>query len=120
MVQAGFGPWSALLPGDAEQEATHLRPGPFDVLKVAHHGSTDAELGELLDTSAPRLALIDVGADNDYGHPDADTLVELERHGVCVLRTDLDGDVGAELGPAGLTAFAEHGIDGRPGCAGLG
>jgi len=121
VIRAGFGPWSALLPGDAEQEATHLQPGPFDLLKVAHHGSADAGLEQLLSTSAPRIALIDVGEGNDYGHPDAETLTTLARHGVCVLRTDVDGDAGAELGPGGLTAFAEHGIEpGRPGCEGLG
>ncbi len=120
VVEAHFGPWSALLTGDAEQEASGLEPGPFDVLKVAHHGSSDTGLEQLLERSGPRLALISVGLDNDYGHPDADTLTTLAAHGVCALRTDLDGDVGVEVGAGGLRAFAEHGIDGaRPGCAGL-
>ncbi len=120
VAEARFGPWSALLPGDAEQDMTELTPGPFDVLKVAHHGSSDAGLEQLLARSAPRVALISVGAGNDYGHPDADTIEALARHGVCTLRTDLDGDVGVELGAGGLRAFAEHGIDAsRPGCTGL-
>ena len=60
-----------LLTADAEAEAVPLDPGPVDVLKVAHHGSDDAGLGALLDRTAPRLAVISVGAGNPYGHPTA-------------------------------------------------
>ncbi len=113
-----FGGYDALLTGDAEAEATHLDPGPFDVLKVAHHGSDDAGLSALLDRSVPRVALIGVGADNTYGHPTAGTLQALADHGVCTLRTDLDGDVTVELGPAGVGVQTERGPPpaGRPGC----
>ena len=54
LLAARFGGWSALLTGDAEAEATHVDPGPIDLLKVAHHGSADAGLRALLDRSAPR------------------------------------------------------------------
>ena len=63
-----------LLTGDAEAEAVPMDPGPVDVLKVAHHGSEDAGLGELLDRSVPKLAVISVGAGNSYGHPTDATL----------------------------------------------
>jgi competence protein ComEC len=82
-----------LLTGDAEAEAVPLDPGPIDVLKVSHHGSADAGLGGLLDRSAPSLAVISVGRDNPYGHPDPSTLATLAAHHVGVLRTDLDGSV---------------------------
>ena len=118
VLMARFGGFSTLLTGDAEAEATTIAPGPFDVLKVAHHGSADAGLERLLDTSAPRIALVPVGADNPYGHPDETTLTALAEHGACVLRTDLDGDAGVEIGPAGVVAFAERGLDpDRLGCA---
>ena len=108
-----------LLTGDAEAEATHLDPGPFDVLKVAHHGSEDAGLDALLDRSVPRVALIEVGAGNTYGHPTDATLTTLAEHGVCTLRTDLDGDLTVALGPGGITAETSRGdgLAGRPGCA---
>ena len=70
--------FSMLLTGDAEAEAVPLDPGPVDVLKVAHHGSDDAGLDALLDRTAPRLAVISVGEDNPYGHPDPETLDELD------------------------------------------
>jgi len=82
-----------LLTGDGEAEAVPIDPGPVDVLKVAHHGSADAGLGALLDRAAPRLAVVSVGADNSYGHPDPTTLRTLARHGVGLFRTDREGSV---------------------------
>ena len=85
--------FSMLLTGDAEAEAVPMDPGPIDVLKVAHHGSADAGLGELLDRSVPKLAVISVGAENSYGHPTATTLAELRAHEVPTLRTDTQGEI---------------------------
>jgi competence protein ComEC len=85
--------FSMLLTADAEAEAVPLDPGPVDVLKVAHHGSEDAGLGTLLDRTAPRLAVISVGAANPYGHPTPATLATLSAHRVPILRTDRDGTI---------------------------
>jgi competence protein ComEC len=85
--------FSMLLTADAEAESVPLDPGPVDVLKVAHHGSADAGLGELLARTVPRLAVISVGAGNPYGHPAASTLADLAAAAVPVLRTDRSGDV---------------------------
>ena len=86
-----------LLSGDAEpeEEADILRGGAeltADVFKVAHHGSANQEADFVLDTAAP-LALISVGAENDYGHPAAETLALLSQLGASVYRTDVDGDI---------------------------
>ena len=89
--------FSMLLTADAEAEAVPIDPGPIDVLKVAHHGSDDAGLGALLDRTAPKLAVISVGAGNPYGHPTPATLATLAAHGVRTLRTDRDGDVVLEV-----------------------
>ncbi|NIZ93613.1 ComEC/Rec2 family competence protein, partial [Kineococcus rubinsiae] len=67
--------------------------GPqVDVVKVAHHGSArqDAALYAL---ARPRVALVEVGAANDYGHPSASALGVLAGVGARTLRTDRDGDV---------------------------
>ena len=118
VLRAGFEGYDALLTGDAEAEGTHLDPGPLDVLKVAHHGSDDAGLEGLLERSVPRVALIGVGADNTYGHPTPTTIGTLAEHGICTLRTDLDGAATVELGPAGVAAWTAHGPPPaeRPGC----
>ena len=41
----------------------------------------------------PRLAIISVGEDNPYGHPNSELLERLANAGVRVLRTDRDGAV---------------------------
>jgi competence protein ComEC len=86
-----------LLPGDAEVEAQHalLQAGidlRADVLKVPHHGSAYSDPRFLAAVHA-RLAVISVGLHNDYGHPSPLLLAEMQRLGVPVLRTDLDGDI---------------------------
>jgi competence protein ComEC len=63
-----------------------------DVLKVPHHGSRHQDLDWLVSLGAG-VALVSVGAGNDYGHPAPDLLAALEATGTDVWRTDLDGDV---------------------------
>ena len=41
----------------------------------------------------PEVALIGVGADNEYGHPTKQALDMIERCGARVFRTDLQGDI---------------------------
>jgi competence protein ComEC len=96
-----------LLTGDAEAEAVPMDPGPLDVLKVSHHGSADTGLAGLLDRTVPRLAVISVGEDNPFGHPDPGILATLAAHHVAVLRTDLAGTVTIEVGGHGAKVGAE-------------
>jgi competence protein ComEC len=95
--------FSMLLTGDAEAESVPMDPGPIDVLKVAHHGSADAGLGELLERSVPKLAVISVGEDNTYGHPTDATLAELRGHGVPAMRTDQQGEIDIDANGSGWT-----------------
>ncbi len=101
--------FSMLLTGDAEAEAVPMDPGPIDVLKVAHHGSADAGLGELLDRSVPKLAVISVGAGNSYGHPTDATLAELRAHEVPTLRTDRQGEIDIHANGSGWTVHPAGG-----------
>jgi len=88
---------SLLLTGDVEPEAQRVLLarggiGRVDVLKVAHHGSAYQD-PDLVATLRPRLAVVSVGEDNDYGHPARTTLTALRRTGAVVGRTDRDGTV---------------------------
>jgi competence protein ComEC len=98
VVLASYGDVDALLPGDAESPVTSpLRPPPVEILKVAHHGSADPGLPALLLQLHPRIAVVSVGAHNDYGHPTASTLGALaDAPGLMTYRTDLDGRVVVE------------------------
>jgi competence protein ComEC len=83
---------SMLLAADAESAVTNpLAPEPVDVLKVAHHGSADPGLPALLARLKPRIAAIEVGSENRYGHPAPTTLAALRAAVPTVLRTDRDG-----------------------------
>ena len=104
IVALGTGPGlRVLLTADAESDVlSRLDLDPVDILKVSHHGSADAGLPALLTRLRPRLAVIEVGRGNTYGHPTPATLAALHSAGVPVRRTDLDGTVRVDAAPAGL------------------
>jgi competence protein ComEC len=88
---------SLFLGGDIEPEgqqqlAAELPGLRVDVLKVPHHGSRYQDMPFLQSLHA-RLAVISVGAHNDYGHPAPETVSGLAATGERVLRTDQDGSV---------------------------
>jgi competence protein ComEC len=66
------------------------------VLKVAHHGSRYSTTPKFLQAVQPLIAVISVGAGNEYHHPDSQTLGRFERMGIRVFRTDLDGPIAIE------------------------
>lgn len=83
-----------LLAADAESGVlAPLGLARTDLVKVSHHGSADPGLRALLDRLRPRLAVIEVGRRNPYGHPAPQTLTDLRAAGVPALRTDRDGTV---------------------------
>ena len=110
VLVATYGSIDTLLTADAEAGVTApLRPPPVEILKVAHHGSDDPRLGELLARVRPRVAVISVGAQNDYGHPDPDTLTTLARvPGLALYRTDEDGRVVVESDGRSFSVTAER------------
>jgi competence protein ComEC len=98
-----------LLTADAESDVlTNLDLEPVDVLKVSHHGSADPGLAALLERLRPRLAAIEVGAHNTYGHPVPATVAALKAAGAAVYRTDRDGTVRLEE-RGGQLVVATHG-----------
>ncbi|MGQ0630712.1 MAG: ComEC/Rec2 family competence protein [Sporichthyaceae bacterium] len=101
-----------LLTGDIEPpaQAALLRAEPglrAEILKVPHHGSRFQDPALLAGLGAG-LAIVSAGADNDYGHPAPVTLELLERAGMAVLRTDLQGSVAITIRDDGLEVRAER------------
>jgi competence protein ComEC len=87
------GSFDLLLPADAESNVTApLDLPPVEALKVAHHGSEDPGTPDLLARLHPRIAVIEVGRGNTYGHPRPSILAAL-RTVPAVYRTDRDGTV---------------------------
>lgn len=97
-VVIGSGEFKALFTGDSQVEEISywLAVGaaiPVTVIKVAHHGSEDATTPEWVRATGPRLAVISVGAGNEYGHPGERTLTAWESPARRVLRTDREGTI---------------------------
>lgn len=91
-VDGADGCLSAVFLGDLGESAQRrLSPlGRVDVVKVAHHGSSD-QSEELYRELGATVGLIGVGAGNGYGHPTDRLLEILARVGTVVERTDERG-----------------------------
>jgi competence protein ComEC len=89
-----YGAFDLFLSGDAEApDLSSFALPPVEAMKVSHHGSADPGLPDLLRRLRPRVAGIEVGRHNTYGHPEPGTLAALSRAGVATYRTDRDGTV---------------------------
>jgi len=104
VVRLTHGKISVLLTGDIETapERALLERGDSlrsSVLKVAHHGACGSSSFGFLEAADPEVAVISVGADNDFGHPCDDVLARLTEvvgganREPLVFRTDRDGSV---------------------------
>jgi competence protein ComEC len=101
-----------LLTGDAEDDVDPIllsRGLPtLDMLKVAHHGSATASSDVLLATVRPEVAVVSVGANNPYGHPNGATMARLRAHSSRVFRTDQNGTVETTLDRIAVTVTSSR------------
>ena len=100
ILRISYGNTAVLFTGDATELAEKLalkaQPDHYfqaDVLTVAHHGSSDSTYEPFLDVVRPAIAIISVGANNNYGLPDQALLDRLSERGITIYRTDKDGTV---------------------------
>mgnify|MGYP004517908333 FL=1 len=63
----------------------------IDVLKVGHHGSKTSSSKYFINKIEPKYAIISVGMNNRYGHPNKEVLNNLEQSKI--YRTDQDGSI---------------------------
>ncbi len=91
--------YSFLFTGDAEEEIEEeILNSKFDVnvdfYKAGHHGSSTSNSEEYVRAVSPEVTVIQLGADNDYGHPHKEALEILEKYTTKeIYRNDLDGDI---------------------------
>jgi len=83
--------------GDLEPPVQEiLTSNPFlkkvDIYKLCHHGSMYQHF-PLLDKISPSVVLISVGKENSYGHPAPESIGELMRRRIKVVRTDQSGGI---------------------------
>ena len=96
IIKLVYDDFSALLTGDAglpseEELLTTSIPLAATVLKVGHHGSKGSSGEAFVAAVAPQIAVIQVGAENEYGHPHPEALARLAH--ALVLRNDLHGRI---------------------------
>ena len=113
---------SFIFTGDAEvsSEAAMCNSGidlDCDVLVPGHHGSATATSWDFLQKTVPEYAVISCGQDNQYGHPDKDTMDKLESMDIQVYRTDKQGTITVTSDGTNLTWSTEPCNDYTPGDA---
>lgn len=101
VLRIGNGHQTALLAGDIERddeaalvaraESSASAPGVLqsslhaDVLLVPHHGSKTSSTASLLDAVKPKLAIVQAGYRNRFGHPAPDVLARYKDRGIQVV-----------------------------------
>ena len=93
-----YGSTSFLFTGDAEKEVeqdilNHNDDISADVIKIGHHGSTTSTSSNFLKAVNPSTAIISVGKNNIYGHPNKDTLDLLIQNKLSLYRTDINKNI---------------------------
>jgi len=95
-IRMVLGDTSFVFTGDAEveSETQMILAGHTlysDVLHVGHHGSSTSTTQAFFDAVSPSIAVIQLGANNTYGHPHREVRERLE--GIRVYRNDEHGDI---------------------------
>lgn len=86
VMKLSYNSFSMLFTGDIEKIAEeeivnkYIRTNKLNVkiIKIAHHGSKTSSIQEFLNLTKPQIALIGVGANNNFGHPNEEVLKRLE------------------------------------------
>ena len=94
-----YGNFSMFLTGDVEKDTESEMVKRYGkelesrILKSPHHGSKTSSSAQFLRAVRPEVAVISVGAGNDYGHPHQLTLDKYAKVNCKVYRTDLNGTI---------------------------
>lgn len=96
ILKANFKNTSYLFTGDATSEVEKKilsKDIKATVLKVGHHGSKYSTTTEFLNKVNPKYAIISVGKNNSYNHPNQITIDKLTKKNIEIHRTDQEGSI---------------------------
>ncbi|MFZ2956731.1 MAG: MBL fold metallo-hydrolase [Candidatus Ozemobacteraceae bacterium] len=98
-----YGKSSILLAGDlgkrGQREAARYGKGiTAKVIKLPKHGSRDSLESAFLEMVNPVYGILSVGRNNPFGYPASSTIGVLEKRGVKLFRTDLQGSIRLVVG----------------------
>jgi len=116
VVRLTFGARRFLFAGDAEIPAWGQMMASAkdtlhaDVLKAAHHGSSNGTTRDVLDAVRPSIFTISCAAGNDYHHPHPKVMRVLEeaRDQIKPYRTDLEGTITVECDGNSIEVTADN------------
>ncbi|OGH99296.1 MAG: DNA internalization-related competence protein ComEC/Rec2 [Candidatus Margulisbacteria bacterium GWF2_38_17] len=102
-----------LFTGDVEEDGVMkllewLPLASMDIIIVPHHGAKNNSFDKLLSRVNPKLALVSVGKKNKYGHPNRNMLRCIEKYGVKLLRTDINGTIQLKTDGHRIITYARH------------
>lgn len=98
--------YSILFTGDIEEKAekkilnmyeNKLEKLESTIIKVGHHGSKTSSTEAFIQAVKPKIALIGVGKNNKFGHPNENVLERLKNIGCKIYRTDIQGEITVKL-----------------------
>lgn len=128
VVRLTFGEKKFLFTGDSETYENSTKPSAWeqmldterdklraDVLKTAHHGSSNGTIRELLDAVRPSIVTISCAAGNDYHHPHPKVMrmLEQDRDRIKLYRTDLEGTITAVCDGHSIEMSSDKGLAGE-------
>ena len=99
VVQVIYGDIEFMLTGDAPQSIEEYLAGAYgaglesEVLKLGHHGSKTSSGQIFLNTVRPEYAVVSAGADNRYGHPNAEVVARAGEAGARIVSTAESGTI---------------------------
>ena len=64
-----------------------------DILRVGHHGSNTSTSEEWIKYLNPKEAVISVGKNNKFGHPNKEVIAVLNKYHIKIRRTDIEGTI---------------------------
>lgn len=100
VVQVEYNNFNIILPGDLEGEGwymlnTSMADLKCDILKIPHHGgyfpggTNTLSLGQVIDYTVPRFAIISTGQNEKYKHPSKETIEYLASKNINTLCTEV-------------------------------
>lgn len=96
--------FSMLFTGDAEEkeekeflQECKVNKLKIDILKVGHHGSKTSSSQDFINSVNAKIALIGVGKNNNFGHPNIEIIDRLKKSGAKIYRTDIMGEIMIEV-----------------------
>lgn len=114
IMQIRYNQHRFLFTGDAESEAEDTALAydtkglKSDVVKVGHHGSSTSSIPAFVLATKPVVAIISVGKNNSYGHPDQTVVTRWQKAGAEVYSTEKNGNIIIKTKKADLELMAER------------